>query len=891
MSDAKPRYVRRRSLARLRYSTSFLTFLANEATRLSTTSAGIFNSLLSGNTFETIESGGGGPAVAPSVTTQVSVSVTATSYETETYTFVPPTFSGSPTPTVTRVLTLAGVDVTSAMIGNNYSAPKSETVRRSLVMTYTASNGTSPNATSTVTVSVPKAVYVVAWFGQSNVDYGANNGPTYTNATILGNIGLTVENMTFIGVDNSDSSGTLKEYPVNPTTVAARRINPAIVQAAHWLNFVAPGKKFVVIDAAESGTTRKQLYDDGDPGRLWPPFENAVIMAENNHGPVNLLLEWWYTGVESDIRNMINAYMPFYTRQYPDGSVFPVSEFYGSNNVDHFLWDLNAPMFEKGEGLFTQGHTKYTFVRNHHKDSSLESAEGISDFHDRLTVEGITEPQGVWGGHYANNSSHALTNDPDGQIQLQWPFAISMARLAGVTIHEPEYVGHEVASDGSYCDVFVSLPNGGTLSTTRIVEARAAASSPKSFMQPVMTMEIERFGSGVNRSPIHALGATTFDQIVNYPEELPGGGADVAGIAANADMRTVRADRRGTVTVVAPGFETHPTLGRVGRIRITPEVAFANGDRIVPQHLYSLNPYAQTYDEGAGLTQKYWLDFPVERVEALRDPSAFYKLPGIPVKPFGPIQNITTVAGAPFVFTPRSVVTTSGSRAQNPLTGGALFAGTEGTLSLWFRCVDAAWPTTARTLLQARAGNNGDPIMALTTASNGRITVVLSGAGPLAAVSGDFNATDQQWNHLAVSWRAGPSGWGAMYSRNGGVPRESVSSPTFLESALRIRTDGIIGLGIGSQSGGGSNWPGELGHVYINLNEALDLRVPSERAKFFAGGVRSGGPASFGQFGQLLTGNAPAFYFDGVGAGWNNVAIGGLSLASLGTLTAGTAPA
>jgi hypothetical protein len=227
-------------------------------------------------------------------------------------------------------------------------------------------------------------------------------------------------------------------------------------------------------------------------------------------------------------------------------------------------------------------------------------------------------------------------------------------------------------------------------------------------------------------------------------------------------------------------------------------------------------------------------------------------------------------------------VTNAGSRAQTPLASTVL-AGSEGTISLWFRCTEATWPSSARTLLQARQPD-GNAILALTTASNGRIAISFAGVYGATPVTGDFALG--VWNHIALSWRAGAFSW---MSRNGGAPRASTAIPD--AGTMLIRTAGIRGLAVGSQTGGTGNWQGELGHVYLNLNEAIDLNDPAQRGRFFSGGVAgAGGPANFGQFGQLLTGTAPAFYFDGDGAAWSNVS-GGPAVASLGTLAAGTVPA
>lgn len=61
--------------------------------------------------------------------------------------------SGSPTPTVTRTLTQAGVDVTSQISGSQFTS----TAAGALSLTVTASNGVSPAATSTASATVSAA--------------------------------------------------------------------------------------------------------------------------------------------------------------------------------------------------------------------------------------------------------------------------------------------------------------------------------------------------------------------------------------------------------------------------------------------------------------------------------------------------------------------------------------------------------------------------------------------------------------------------------------------------------------------------------------------------------------------------------------------------------------
>lgn len=148
--------------------------------------------------------------VAPSITTPASVA-SVDGGATVTYTFTPPVVAGNPTPTVTRVLTLAGVNVTGAMSGNTYVATKTG-VTQALVITYTASNGVGSNATSTASATVPASVSVAPLF-----DFALYNEAGETNFTSVPNLrvslngGTTWQTLSAAGLTVSvdDSDGLL----------------------------------------------------------------------------------------------------------------------------------------------------------------------------------------------------------------------------------------------------------------------------------------------------------------------------------------------------------------------------------------------------------------------------------------------------------------------------------------------------------------------------------------------------------------------------------------------------------------------------------------------------------------------------------------------------------
>lgn len=93
----RPRHVRHRKYERLRHSTYFLRWLNAEADRTGTTPDDIFQQLLDGKTFETIEAE---PSVAPPTNVDLP-SISGTTTVGETLTCDPGTWDGYPAPDFT----------------------------------------------------------------------------------------------------------------------------------------------------------------------------------------------------------------------------------------------------------------------------------------------------------------------------------------------------------------------------------------------------------------------------------------------------------------------------------------------------------------------------------------------------------------------------------------------------------------------------------------------------------------------------------------------------------------------------------------------------------------------------------------------------------------------
>lgn len=172
------------------------------------------------------------PASGPVISTPASVNVVDNG-TTVTYTYTPPVASGTPTPTVTRVLTLAGTDVTGAMSGNVYVVTKTG-AERTLLMTYTADNGVAPTATSTVSRTVPvtepiaytvldsyrtvtgKTVAVPLAMSVGTPIYGSNGSIDLALGGAVATASITTTSLPWTQVGNNDLIVVAIENPTNP---------------------------------------------------------------------------------------------------------------------------------------------------------------------------------------------------------------------------------------------------------------------------------------------------------------------------------------------------------------------------------------------------------------------------------------------------------------------------------------------------------------------------------------------------------------------------------------------------------------------------------------------------------------------------------------------------
>lgn len=709
-------------------------------------------------------------------------------------------------------------------------------------------------SSATVTVEPQQAITAIL-MGQSEMEYLFNTGSFYTQITQPtpgdGNLTLITQ-----GAVGAAPVQTL----VNQANVDAGQVNPAMAALSAFLAHVRPSTNFVLGDGAVSGTSRIQLLSDdliGTGQRNMSDFIAVRDMIEADHGSVGNLIECWYATDSVSIPNFRNAFWPYYFGQNGDGSTYTlgVDEIDAGGgtivSLDYCFWDGDAPTDQRGRGVFTQAGTTWHVLTPmpFHSAPTGTEADDFSSYTTRMIeparealhdLEGEAAAQAVRltvgpSAHISKfgptDGSHPDVTDSDGQINLMWPVALALLRADGMAIGEPTITGIEGATDGTYADLVVDLPNGGTLTTLNILRSEASTATAP-HRQPVMGVQIDRAGV---LHPVYNTAETT------YP-----------------------ADFRGTVTITDTGSGSP----RKGRVRITPENPFDFGD--------SLSYLRGQATASTFLPRDFNLydDMLIEHVPALFDASATYPFEGIAVRPYQ--AELVTPAAAP-AFTARGA-TFDGT---DFLYSGGLTVpgGSDGMFSFWFRNTNAVWATPQSYIYEIREGSvqrlrlhafsTGFFNMVFQTTTGGQSFNIFSGDGSTPMVT-------DQWYHIMCEWVGG--GNLRIYVNGSLDGTYAVGTPLW---------DGnnITQFALGTNLAGSAKWDGDMAHVWFDPTQRLDLSVAANREKFNIAGA----PQNLGTDGSTPTGTAPAFYFDGDAPAWNNQGSGG-ALTVTGALTASGVP-
>jgi hypothetical protein len=705
----------------------------------------------------------------------------------------------------------------------------------------------------------PPAVVSAMFMGQSEIVYLLQVGGAYSSLTpkptVTDDTNLTI--ITQTGTGNAPVTTDVTQAAVNAETV-----NPAMGAMAAFLDYARPGVRFVVGDGAVAGTGRPSLFDDttnGTDDRLWTDFTSVIAATETEAGgPVRHLIECWYNADASSIGNFINAFWPMYFGTDGAGATFTLGTTHNGAQIDHCLWDSDAASDALGRGVFTRDDTQWHVLTPmpFHNAPVSPAAElvNFSENDARLTepdrqviIDMAANAQAVSVGLTVGPSAHVCkfggasttihpdTADKDGQIGFMWPFALALLRASGMTIGEPVISAIEGPSDGSYADLVVDLPNGGTLTTLREFRGGPAYAGLAPHQQEVTGVEISR--SGAARRPVYRTTETS------YP-----------------------AAHRGTVAITDTGSGTP----RKGRVRITPEMPFAFGDQLSYLRGQATAVLLESRDFNL------YPDFLIEHVPGLYDSAATYPFEGIAVRPY---QADLAAPVDPPAFTPRGAYL-DGATAYRTTSMTGVPAGAQGMVSMWFRNADTSWHASTRTLFSFRAGSSVR--LEAKTASGGRLTVSVysdggSGNVTVYAAAGSTQFVTGQYYHMFAEWAGGTIN----------VWINGVLMGTRAYTTLTMNGENLTQMGIGSTSTGSQYWLGSLAHVWISPTQRLDLSLQANREKFVLAGV----PVDLGANGQLPTGTPPEWYYDGDAPAWSNQGTADSIALDGGPLTAAPAPA
>lgn len=671
--------------------------------------------------------------------------------------------------------------------------------------------------------------------GQSEPEYMLSTQSTYRQIAqpVPGNGNVVV-------VTQSGNLTPPVRTTVNAASVAAGQVNPVIANWSAFFQYVRPGYTFVIGDGCVPGTSRYSLMNDADTARYFSDFAAVHAMIEAEFGPVRNLIECWFNSDAQPVLTFKPSFWGFYFGKKSTGSIQVLGTATGEGFtptaiVDHCLFDAFATPGTKGRGTFVWGETSWHMISPMpfcdgpaspateavRFSQGLRNSEPTRAIIDALAAEPDAQAANLTVGpssHLCNfgGGIHPVTDSADGQILMSWPYAIALLRASGMTIGEPSIVDVEAPADGSYADVVVDLPNGGTLSTLRQVRAQSLPATPSPHQQAVTGFELARAG-GIR--PVYRTAETS------YPAAF-----------------------RGTVTISDPGSGSP----RRGRARITPAVPFVYGDAMAG---YLNGQATAMLLEPRDVDNKLYKDMLIEHIPAFYDASALYPFEGIGVKPYQG-SMVLPIPAPP--FSPQSALF-DGTTSRLSSTTLTVPAANELTVAGWFYV--PTWTGTP-SLLQTRRGTTIDLNVVLS--SSGRVQVALAGAPAFIPPTNTFQAG--RWHHLAVSIRGGATPR-YQYSVDGGAPIAGTPDLTGVTLGMSGQNITRVGLGYNLSS---AYFPGSLGHWLLDMQTSVDLSDPAVRAKLVNGKV----PANLGASGELLLGRAPQFYLSG-GAGMTNFGTGG----------------
>lgn len=285
-------------------------------------------------------------------------------------------------------------------------------------------------------------------------------------------------------------------YRVNLTNANKSDMNISMVYLALALRYAAPGKPFAMGSADESGSGRISLFNDGTFGdsngqnRKWSVTKACFDLLRSVYpqGP-SRHSEMWYAADISFIDTFLKDFSPMYFRQHENGAAYTLGTVntanYRKQTVDHSYWNMNlTDRNARGDALFSQNvaldviqkpdwggstnpdtgtHAGMQALSEDSRFKSLGNGDGMYGF-----------PSCSWLGDLevgpTDDRGHPSDRHHYGFIEAAYQFWMPTAlKAAGYPITPPRFIGLYTAGDGSYSEMNLYAPNGGTLASNYLV--------------------------------------------------------------------------------------------------------------------------------------------------------------------------------------------------------------------------------------------------------------------------------------------------------------------------------------------------------------------------------------------------------------------------------------
>lgn len=562
------------------------------------------------------------------------------------------------------VLTIT--DATTATAAGGFSVATLSAGRYRLTTGGAAAAIKVTEGEATVTPEPPasdKPVYVVSGSGQSELTRMSIQGDPYaTDATPYPAL-RSQTNMTLITARQNSMSGNIEVVPVNDAGIAARKVPPAAAAAANLWDITNPGQHIVYVDLAHQGTSAETMFNDNDSDeRPWANTQDVVDRARqwiaDNFPGVDPEVDanvwpWWNSNHTRD-KTFKTSWAPAILGENWDGSAY-------SGEIEHHLYSTTAARTADGQPLYDLDRTKLVLTypgpridnigvprRNftHSTDGSKagfgqiqshaqgggpgfaanDGFDSISGRRDMLADPRLAPARGGVGpflglikfgdtpgsGPSLDGGTHPARYSPLGCSQMGVQI-MHAALISSGQAFDPNILGVETASDGTWTDVYIGLPNQGVLSTPRKVVTHTSPNPSKADHQQ--------------------------DDGTGFELQLPGDDVSELQPVYRTGTSSGGAAYRAAITARETGTGTGK--GRYGVLRFDWNTPVPDGAQLWYQRGGDFSAILTGDDEDREL----FLDFPTEYVADWADGSTHGHI-GIGVAPQPPVPLMALTRGA-----------------------------------------------------------------------------------------------------------------------------------------------------------------------------------------------------------------------------------------------------